>query len=184
MSDNVIAFGKPRVTDQEHKPLLKNPHLVTVMSPIAGLSNGFISVTKDNIDQIGDLAGEMISSCPGDLNMIIGLEIPVGDTKDFDEFRRLTTLMFLNIYNDVVMGHLLDLHEGFPEGAAQVLSEELMAMLGRVKHMTASGIYPFANLVAQFSVNTFAVLGTLVYGTGQEVYDRTQLISFAFKPKA
>lgn len=182
-TDNVISFGKPKAPPPSTPEPAQVRHSCEP-TDVPGLWKAFVDLDLENIDKLGDLAGEFINKSPGDLILVFGGEVLVQASKDFDVFQSFTNTMFDNIYNDVVMGHLFDLHDGLPEDTKLVYGTEISSFLCRVKHAVGTGVRPLASLVIQISVNTFGMMVNLVYGHPTNgMYDHTPLFTFTFKPK-
>lgn len=180
MSTNVISFGKPKAANTEQvaqKEMLSEP------TNVPGLWRAYVEVDESNLDQLNEACGKVIDECPGDLVMIIGLNKNITQASDFEAFRNAVLAMFDRIHDDVIMGHMLEMHDGLPDETRSVVETEANTFMARVKHSVATDIYPLSTVVVQWSVNTFGLMLTLAYGSGSVVYDRSSLISFTFKPK-
>ena len=183
MSDNVVSFNRPK-TEPTKVSEAKPPKQISEVSGLPGLSVAYVDIDDSNIDEVGDIVGKIIETTPGDLQLIFGGEKPVTKAGDFDDFNNFVMKLFDNVYNEVVMGHLLDMHDGLPENSRQVFCDDVASFLCRIKCKVASGVVPQAHLVVQLSLNTFGLLANLVYGTRDTaVYDHTPMISFVFKAK-
>ena len=180
---NVIPLKFPANSQEPVQEAPQKPPVDLVPSQLEDGFIAYVSVDDTNIDEIGDICKHLIDTCPGELLLVLSKEMKVTGIHSFEEFIKASMQIFDNIYNDVIMGSMANIHDGISSECRDAISGELTGFVCRVKHMVATGLFPVAGFVIQFSVSSIGLLINCVYGTPDKANSHLPPLTFPFKLK-
>ena len=180
---NVIPLKFPANSQEPVQEASQKPPADLVPSQLEGGFVAYLSVDDANVDEIGEVCKHLIDTCPGELVLVISKEMKVTGIHSFEKFIKASMQIFDNIYNDVIMGSMANIHDGISSECRDAISTELTGFVCRVKHMVATGLFPVAGFVIQFSVSSIGLLFNCVYGTPDKANSRLPVLTFPFKLK-
>ena len=180
---NVIPLKFSARVEEPTQEASQKPPADLVPSQLEGGFVAYLSVDDANIDEIGAVCKHLIDTCPGELVLVLSKEMKVTGIHSFEKFIKTSMQIFDNIYNDVIMGSMANIHDGISSECRDAISSELTGFVCRVKHMVATGLFPVAGFVIQFSVSSIGLLFNCVYGTPDKANSHLPVLTFPFKLK-
>lgn len=177
MSNNIIQLNTSKPVQLEQSS--SNSHFQPTKLP--GLWNTVVTTSEEDINQLSEILEDRINSSPGDLQLRIDLVANIKQSKDIDNFKNTSIKLLDIVFDEVIMGYMLDLHDGIPDGLKLTVRKQIIKYLCLIKIKCSSNT---EEDVTHFDIGLFLdvnSLGVLVTITS-DVIDKFNSNVYPYTP--